>query len=82
MSQNTDLQQKWVVASFEVQDVYTDFILLLQAMLCSPKTNQFFHFTTGKFIKNLEDNGINNTRRRFSKIYTGLSCFISSSKFR
>jgi len=58
MSQNTDLQQKWAVASYELQDAYTDFILSRQAMLCSPKTIRFYHFTAGRFVKYLEDNGV------------------------
>jgi len=58
MSQNTDLQQKWAVASYELRDAYTDFILSRQAMLCSPKTIRFYHFTAGRFVKYLEDNGV------------------------
>ncbi|MBU2578412.1 tyrosine-type recombinase/integrase [Patescibacteria group bacterium] len=58
MSQKTDLQQKWAVASYALQDAYTDFILSRQAMLCSPKTIRFYHFTAGRFVKYLEDNGV------------------------
>ncbi|MCB2180197.1 tyrosine-type recombinase/integrase [bacterium] len=58
MSQNTDIQQKWAVASYVLQDAYTDFILSRQAMLCSPKTIRFYHFTAGRFVKYLEDNGV------------------------
>ena len=58
MSQKTDLQQKWAVASYELQDAYTDFILSRQAMLCSSKTIRFYHFTAGRFVKYLEDNGV------------------------
>ena len=58
MSQKTDLQQKWAVASYALQDAYTDFILSRQAMLCSPKTIRFYHFTAGRFIKYLEENGV------------------------
>jgi site-specific recombinase XerD len=58
MSQKTDTKQKWAVASYELQDAYTDFILSRQAMLCSPKTIRFYHFTAGRFVKYLEDNGV------------------------
>lgn len=58
MSQKTDLQQRWAVASYELQDAYTDFILSRQAMLCSPKTIRFYHFTAGRFVKYLEENGV------------------------
>ncbi len=58
MSQKTDLQQRWAVASYQLQDAYTDFILSRQAMLCSPKTIRFYHFTAGRFVKYLEENGV------------------------
>ena len=58
MSQKTDFQQKWVVASYELQDAYTDFILSRQAMLCSPRTIRFYHFTAGRFVKFIEENGV------------------------
>lgn len=58
MSQKTDLQQRWAVASYKLQDAYTDFILSRQVMLCSPKTIRFYHFTAGRFVKFLEDNGV------------------------
>ncbi len=58
MSQKTDIQQKWAVASYALQDAYTDFILSRQAILCSPKTIRFYHFTAGRFVKYLEDNGV------------------------
>ena len=57
MSQQTVLKQRWAVASYQLQDAYTDFILSRQAMLCSPKTIRFYHFTAGRFVKYLEDNG-------------------------
>jgi len=58
MSQQTNIKQKWAVASYPLQDAYTDFILSRQAMLCSPKTVRFYHFTAGRFVKYLEDDGI------------------------
>lgn len=58
MSQKTVVQQTWAVASYALQDAYTDFILSRQAMLCSPKTIRFYHFTVGRFVKYLEENGI------------------------
>ena len=33
MSQQTDIKQKWAVASYALQDAYTDFILSRQAMM-------------------------------------------------
>jgi integrase/recombinase XerD len=54
----TDIQQRWAVALYELQDAYTDFILSRQAMLCSPKTIRFYHFTAGRFLKYLENNGV------------------------
>jgi site-specific recombinase XerD len=58
MSQQTDIKQKWAVASYKLQDAYTDFILSRQAMLCSPKTIRFYHFTAGRFVRYLEESGI------------------------
>lgn len=58
MSQQTDIKQKWAVASYALQDAYTDFILSRQAMLCSPQTVRFYHFTAGRFVKYLEENGV------------------------
>jgi len=29
-----------------------------QAMLCSPKTIRFYHFTAGRFVKHLEENDV------------------------
>lgn len=48
MSPQTDIKQKWAVASYALQDANTDFILSRQAMLCSRKTVRFYHFTAGE----------------------------------
>lgn len=58
MFSKTDTKQKWAIASFILQDAYTDFILSRQAMLCSPNTIVFYHTTAGKFIQYLEENGV------------------------
>jgi len=58
MSKQTITKQKWAVASYLLQDAYTDFILSRQAMLCSPATLMFYSFTAGKFIQYLEQNGV------------------------
>jgi site-specific recombinase XerD len=55
---STEIKQIWVVASYELQDAYTDFILSRQAMLCSPRTIRFYHFTAGRFVKYIEDNSV------------------------
>ena len=74
MSQETQIQQKWAVASYELQDAYTDFILSRQAMLCSPKTIRFYHFTAGRFVKYLEETGVTNPNElttRYIRAYLG-----------
>ena len=76
MPQTTDLQQRWAVASYELQDAYTDFILSRQAMLCSPKTIRFYHFTAGRFVKYLEENGVT-TPQGVIKPAPGQRCFLT-----
>jgi integrase/recombinase XerD len=58
VSQPTITKQKWAVASYHLQDAYTDFILSRQAMLCSPATLRFYSSTAGKFMQWLEQNGV------------------------
>ncbi len=72
MSSKTEVNQKWAVASYALQDAYTDFILSRQAILCSPSTIRFYNFTAGRFVKYLEDNGVTNpenTSARFIRAY-------------
>jgi site-specific recombinase XerD len=63
MFNKVDTKQKWALASYLLQDAYTDFILSRQAMLCSPNTINFYHYTAGKFLKYLEENGITSPDR-------------------
>lgn len=58
MFTKTDEKQKWALASFALRDAYTDFILSRQAMLCSPKTLNWYTFTLGKVIEWWIENGI------------------------
>lgn len=41
-------------ASISLEEAYTDFILSREAMLCRPRTIQFYTFTLGKFMDWLE----------------------------
>ena len=50
MSPKTDTKQKWALASYALNDAYTDFILSPQAMLCSPRTINWYTFTLGKVM--------------------------------
>lgn len=57
MSTQLQQEQKWAVASYELRDAYTDFILSRQAILCTPATIRFYNFTAGKFVQWLENQG-------------------------
>jgi len=59
MVNQTVKQQEWAVASYVLNDAYTDFVLSRQAMLCSPGTMRFYKFTAGKFVEWLISNSIN-----------------------
>lgn len=56
MSPKTDTKQKWALASYALNDAYTDFILSRQAMLCSPRTINWYTFTLGKVMNWLVEN--------------------------
>jgi len=58
MSPQTDTKQKWALASYELNDAFTDFILSRQAMLCSPRTISWYTFTLGKVMDWLVENGV------------------------
>jgi integrase/recombinase XerD len=58
MSPKTDIKQKWALASYALNDAYTDFILSRQAMLCSPRTISWYTFMFGKVIGWLIENGV------------------------
>jgi integrase/recombinase XerD len=49
---------KYVLASTDLLDAYTDFILSRQAMLVSPGTLRWYGFTAGRFCKWLETQGV------------------------
>src|SRR6476660_5341341 len=49
---------KWLLASVELRDAYTDFILSRQAMNCTPSTLAFYNFTVGKFLEWIESHGV------------------------
>ena len=53
-AQNT----KWRLASIDLTDAYTDFILSRQAINCSPSTLVFYKYSAGKFVLWLDDNGV------------------------
>ena len=50
MTQKTAQKQKWALASYALNDAFTDFILSRQAMLCTPLTMKFYNTTAGKFV--------------------------------
>jgi site-specific recombinase XerD len=54
----TKTTQKWLLASVELRDAYTDFILSRQAMNCTPSTLAFYNFTVGKFLEWIEGKGV------------------------
>lgn len=54
MSLKTEQKSKWTLASYVLNDAYTDFILSRQALQCSPSTLEFYKFTAGRFLNWLE----------------------------
>jgi len=54
MSPKNKTIQKWTLASFALNDAYTDFILSRQAMQCTNDTLSFYRYTAGKFLSWLE----------------------------
>jgi site-specific recombinase XerD len=58
MSQEVQTKHKWAVASYALQDAYTDFMPSRQAKICSPATLRLYSFTAGKFVQWLEQNGV------------------------
>jgi len=49
-SNRTFASQSWKLVSFQLQDAYTDFILVRQAMQCTPATLTFYKFTACVFL--------------------------------
>ena len=58
MSPKTKTLKAWPLASVELADAYTDFILSRQAKLCTPATMAFYKYTAGAFVKWIETRGI------------------------
>lgn len=58
MSPTTDTKPKWALASYELNDAYTDFILSRQAMLCSPRTISWYTFTLSRVLDWMVENGV------------------------
>lgn len=58
MFQEIGDKQKQALASYVLQNAYTDFILSRQAMLCSQKTLNWYSFVLGKVILWFVENGI------------------------
>lgn len=58
MSRKTSKQLRWTLASVDLQDAYTDFVLSRQAMNCTPATLDFYKYTTGVFLSWSETQGV------------------------
>jgi site-specific recombinase XerD len=58
MNTQPQVEKKWALASIPLQDAYTDFLLSRQAMMCTPRTMQFYEFTLGKIAEWFERNDI------------------------
>ncbi len=58
MSTISQQKQKWALDSVDLQDALTDFVLSRQAMLCSPKTVEWYSWILGKFRDHLEAQGV------------------------
>jgi integrase/recombinase XerD len=58
MSPETLTRQEWALASYALQDAFTDFVLSRQAILCSPKTLGWYRFILSKFVESLAENGV------------------------
>jgi len=58
MSQKIETKQEWAVASYALNDAYTDFILSRQAMLCSPQTLRWYRVILGMVLGWLIENGV------------------------
>ncbi|MDH3943096.1 MAG: hypothetical protein OEV06_03270 [Anaerolineae bacterium] len=51
MSQRQLKKQEWALASYELKDALTDFILSRQAMYCTDRTIEWYSWTLGKFAE-------------------------------
>lgn len=50
MPPETKVTQRWTLASYALNDAYTDFILSRQAMHCTKNTLDYYNFTAGRFL--------------------------------
>ncbi|MDH5508108.1 MAG: tyrosine-type recombinase/integrase [Anaerolineae bacterium] len=57
MSPKVDQKQTWALASIDLQEAFTDFILSRQAMMCTPQTIRFYRFVLGKGLTWFTENG-------------------------
>ena len=55
MNTQQQVEKKWALASIPLQDAYTDFLLSRQAMMCTPRTIQFYEFTLEKYQNGLKE---------------------------
>lgn len=58
MSQNVSQNLQWTLASVELQDAYTYFVLSRQAMQVSPATEEWYSHTASLFVKWLETQSV------------------------
>jgi hypothetical protein len=58
MTQKTAQKQKWALASYALDEAYTDYILSHQGMLCTPRTIVTDNTTARKFVKWMEANAV------------------------
>jgi site-specific recombinase XerD len=58
MSKTATKTTHWNLASLDLQNAYTDFILSRQAMNSSPKTIEFYKYTAGAFLTWIENQGV------------------------
>ncbi len=74
MSQQVQNKLEWALASYKLQDAYTDFILSRQAMLCTTRTVEYYEFTLGKVFQWFERNSITEPAQitsRYIRIFLG-----------
>ena len=67
MLAKTETKQAWALASYALNDAFTDFILSKAAILCSPRTLAWYSFTLGKVMQWLVDNGVTAPARDHSQ---------------
>jgi site-specific recombinase XerD len=60
MLSKTTIQQSGTLASIELADAYTDFVLSRQAMQCTKATMEFYRHTAAKFLQWAEGQGVSN----------------------